>query len=208
MEKTVLDATERRRRIAGACLIFAPLVMLVADVMLVAFGEEAGFWPWSFGLWLSFYLFIFAVLAIARLLSRGADRLGIVGGALAIAGLLMGATMQGMFRTFVSMEAREIDEATMRAVHEPLIATTQVPGILLPIGLLVLATALWKTRVMPRPMVLLFALGTLLFPVGRIILGPSVSVVSDLLLLVALGDLGRRVLGSPTFWNPALKSMM
>lgn len=208
LEKTALEATERRRRIAGGCLIFAPLVMLVADAVLVAFGEEAAFWPWSLGLWVSFYLFVGAVLAMVRLLSRGADRLGLAGGGLTIAGILMAATMQGMFRTFHSMEAREIDEVTMRAVHEPLIATTQAPGLLFPVGMLILGVALWKTRVMPRPMVLVFFLGTALFPVGRIFLGPALSVVSDLLLLVALGDLGRRVLGSPSFWNPALKSMM
>lgn len=203
--KLPVDATERRRRIAGWCLVFAPLLMLVADAMLLAAGEEAAFWPWTLGVWVSFYLFIGAVLAIARLLSRKADRLGLTGAALAIAGAMMGATIQGLFRVLKQMEAGGFEEATIRAIHSPLVPTTEAPGLLFPIGLLVLAVGLWKTRVFPRGLTVVFGLGAVLFPVGRILVGPAASVASDVLLLVAMGDLGRRVLRSPLFWTPGLR---
>lgn len=204
-KKTSLDATERRRRLAGACLVFAPLLMLVSDAILVVFGMEAGFWPWSIGLWLSFYLFIGAAWAIAHLLKRGPDRLGVTGAAFTVAGAVMGATMMGMFRTLAQMEKRGIEEATIQAVHGPLIPTTQAPGLFFPVGLLILAAGLWRSDVLPRPLVGAFALGAILFPVGRILIGPVGSLISDVLLLAAMGELGRRVLARPPLWTPGLK---
>lgn len=204
-KKKPLDATERRRRIAGACLVFAPLLMLLSDAILAGFGMEAGFWLWSIGLWFSFYLFIGAGWAISHLLKRGPDRLGLTGAAFTTAGAVMGATMMGMFRTLTQMEERGIEASTIEAVHAPLIATTQAPGLLFPVGLLILTAGLWKSDVLPRPLVVVFGLGAILFPVGRILVGPAGSLVSDVLLLAAMGELGRRVLARPPLWTPGLK---
>jgi hypothetical protein len=60
-----------------------------------------------------------------------------------------------------------------------------------PIGWILLAVALGRTRVLSASMAWCLGLGALLFPLGRIVFGLPVSVVSDVFLLVALVALGR-----------------
>ncbi len=178
------------RRIGGAALILAPLVMLVADATAAALGERA-FWAWSVGLWISLYLFIGAILAVVDVLSARALRLGLLFGGTALLGLLTAATMQGIFRArYVLYGMAETPEL----MTSEILASSIAPGILFPLSILALAILLGRTGGLGWGLALALAAGAVLFPVGRFIVGDvRINVVSDLLMAAALVSLGVRV---------------
>lgn len=191
MDPLPATALARRRRIGGACLVLAPLVMLVADAVGVLGGDDA-FWAWSVGMWISVLLFLGAILEVVHQLAPRADRLGLVFGSLAIVGLFTSATMQGVFRVRYVLEGTGAQEPS-ELVTPIVLATSIAPGILFPASLLVLAIGLGKTRVLGWIPAIALALGAILFPVGRFIVGDlRISVASDLLMLLALAPLGLR----------------
>ncbi len=184
------EAVARRRRIAGAAMIAAPLVMLVADSIGLAFGD-VGFWAWSVALWVSFLLFVPAVVGMSAAAAGSADRLGLAGAGLALIGLMTGATIMGVHRT-AHVLSGAVGEAEMAAAPgaKLLLATSIQPGLTFPIGLLILTLALRRAGALSGPMAAVLAAGAILFPVGRIFVGFAGSVASDVCLALALVPLG------------------
>jgi hypothetical protein len=188
MDPLPAAALARRRRIGGACLVLAPLVMLVADTIGVLGGDGA-FWVWSVGMWISLLLFLAAILEVVHQLAHRADRFGLAFGALAIVGLFTAATMQGVFRVQYVLE----EQAAGMGDIPIIMATSIAPGILFPLSLLVLAIGLGRSRVLGWGAAIALALGAILFPVGRFIIGDlRISVASDALMLVGLLPLALR----------------
>jgi hypothetical protein len=181
-------------RLAGICSILAPLVMLGADCFLLITDRR---FEWTIGLWLSFVLFVPAIFGATHLAARGGKRLAFVGGALAYVGCMAGASMQVLFRVWAVLnEAGSEQTVELLRSSGKLIASTQMIGILFPIGLLVLAVSLYWSRAVHPLVALSLAGGALLFPLGRIA-GLLVGVLGgDLLLTLAFAVIGRRLLSA------------
>lgn len=187
----------RRRTLFALGMIGAPILMLTGDLHRIL-GGDAEIFRYSIYLQLSMPLYLLAILGIVGELRPVADRAGLAGGVLAGFGVFVGAAMQGFFRTaYAAMAA--VDEAGARAIEEALTtplfkATTVVPGISFPIGLLILTVALLATRRVPLLLGLVLAAGAILFPVGRIGSLPPAILASGVCLLLGLGWMGVRTL--------------
>ncbi|HEX8282715.1 MAG TPA: hypothetical protein VF588_05145 [Pyrinomonadaceae bacterium] len=193
-------ATETRRMGAAACLLAAPLLMLAGDALRYWAGaQRAGFVMVK----LSFALFVGAALAVVRMTSQRADRVGLLGGALAVVGCLSGASIVTANAVLRSIDAAGLGESATRAVEEAFKAggvgefvfLYPLPGLAFPAGFVVLAYALRRARAASKSAAAALAVGALLFPVGRIgglewaVLGSGVG------MSVGLGLTALRVLG-------------
>ena len=181
-------------RLAGLCAMLAPLPLLAGDVMQVVggFGFE-----WTLALWLSFVLFVPAVFGVAYLVARSGSRLGLWGGAAAFVGCMAGASMQVLFRVWAVLdEAGSPETIGLLQGSRKLIVSTQMIGILFPLGLLLLAASIYRSRAASPLVALLLAAGAILFPVGRIIGVTFALLGSDVLLLAAFIMIGGRLLSA------------
>jgi hypothetical protein len=77
-----------------------------------------------------------------------------------------------------------------------LIVSTQMIGILFPLGLLILAASIYRSRAASPLAALLLAAGAILFPVGRIAGATFALLGGDLLLLAAFIMIGGRLLSA------------
>jgi hypothetical protein len=162
--------------------------MLMADSIGLGFGDAA-FWPVSILLFVSFVFFFPAIVGMSAVASAGSDRLGLTGAGLALVGLLTGATILGVSRALFVVGGSDAMEVLSPEQQATLVATFQT-GILFPIGLLILTVALRRAGALSPSAAALMALGAILFPVGRIIVGFPASVASDVCLALALVPLG------------------
>ena len=108
----------------------------------------------------------------------------VVGAALAVAGAIAGASMQVLFRVNAVLRgAGQSDAVAALGESTLLTATTLVPGILFPLGLLLLAFAL--RRSIGRTGALLLAAAAVMFPIGHAAGVMAVAIVGDVVLLIA-----------------------
>ncbi len=140
---------------------------------------------------LSFALFVPAVLGVAHVLREQRPLLALSGAALAVVGILSSAVIHGV--QFVQQEM--IDMAADRGQMVMLLQRTEagvglkvifagfLVGLLL--GWLILAAALFVTRVVPRAIPVLIVVS---FMVN--IVKPELGIVSRLFFLIGLGWLG------------------
>jgi hypothetical protein len=73
----------------------------------------------------------------------------------------------------------------------PLRLTTMVPGILFPLGLLLLALGLYRARLLGPAGSLILAAGAILFPLGHAVGITSALIGGDVVLVAAFVLLGR-----------------
>lgn len=186
-----------RRRAAGVSLIAAPLLLLTSSVLRFVLGLT---FEWYLTMKLSFFFFAVAALGLVHLLRGRADGPGHVGGAMALAGCLSGASIVTMAYIFEAFEGRvppeQLTSLYVTLVNNPL------PGLLFPVGLLILAVALFRKQAVSAWAGLLLAAGAVLFPVGRI--GGFVWAIfaCDVLLTTSLVYVGSRVLTmTPAEWE-------
>lgn len=166
-------ATEIRRRGAAVCLFAAPVLMLAGDALRYWAGME---WAWLVMFKLAFALFVGAALGLVSLTRGRADGAGLLGGALVVVGCLAGSGIVTANAVLGPVEAAGLDEAATRAVEAAMtkggvggyVLLYPLPGLAFPVGFLVLAYALLRSRVVSPAAALLVALGAVLFPVGRI----------------------------------------
>lgn len=132
-------ALNRGRIIAGVCLIAAPLVMLTGDVLRIA---AELIHPAYVALKLSFAFFVPAVLALVHLLGRRADRIGLLGGGLAVVGCLAGSGIVTASSIVHSLESASLDAPSMQAIERAmrdggvagLVLMYPLPGLAFPAG--------------------------------------------------------------------------
>jgi hypothetical protein len=185
-------------RPAAFCLVAAPLLLAVADVLQVM---DPGTIPWTVILWAAFVVFVPAIFTVAALLRERAPRWALLGGAAATTGAVAGAGIAVLSRVRALLASPAVDPAVGLPAREAiegssLIAlTTLVPGILFPLGTMLLAAGLGWTRRVPRGAAALLGLGGLLFPVGHAVGVPWALVGGDLVLLAAYGWIAAEVLG-------------
>jgi hypothetical protein len=192
-----MTASDTRVPFAALSLIAAPALLTIADAM-----QTTDRFPFAFTvvLWAAFVCFVPAIFALADMARRGAPALATAGLAAALVGTMAGAAMQVLFRTRAVLESAAIDPAARDAAlgaikgSAPLALSTLVPGIFFPIGLLILAVALYRARAVPMWSAALLGLGAVLFPVGHAVgLAPAL-VGGDLVLLAALAPIGASLL--------------
>lgn len=192
-------ANNLRKNIAGVCLVAAPLVMLAGDVA-ARLGTQ-----WSFAhvftSKLAFALFAPALLALMHLLRERADKTGLVGGGLALMGLLSGSAIVTFWHTVRALSSPDFDESTMTAMRSAmenevfgLTFLYPLAGVFFPLGLLILSVGLFRARAVAPHVAAMLAVGAILFPVGRIGGVWAAIFASDIFLIAALGLLGWRIL--------------
>jgi hypothetical protein len=193
-------ADDIRRRGAAACLIAAPALMLAGDALRYWAGAQHA---WLVMVKLSFALFVGAALALVGLTRGRADGAGLLGGALAVVGCLAGSGILTATAIFQSFDAAALGEAAERAVEASMtksgvgayILFYPLPGLAFPIGFLVLAYALRRSRAASPAAAPLVALGALLFPVGRIGGVEAAVMGSGLALTLGMSLAALRLLG-------------
>jgi hypothetical protein len=173
----------------------APILMLLSDTINLL-GWEAGYWLASIAFWLSFYFFLLVIIGMVHL-SQGSN-FAIVAGLLAAAGTLIGITIIGTSRFAWGMEMMGTSEEVLMEVHmDPRIFfTSRFPGILFPVGLILLAISLKRHGVINGFLLVGLLVSIVLFPLGRI---PGIylfNVIGDVLMVVFFGGLLGRKLNS------------
>jgi len=197
--KTSTAADERRRKIGGACLVAAPLILLAGDAMRAGAGLR---YESLVMMKLSFAVFVGAFLALVHLLRERADRTGLAGGALAIVGCLSGSGIVTATMIRGSLEAAALGEPVSRAIENAMreggvpsfLFMFPLPGLAFPAGLLVLSAGLLRAKAAPAPAALLLALSGVLFPVGRIPGIEPAILASGVALSASMGWIGWRIL--------------
>lgn len=199
----ISGASNRRRLIAGISLIAAPALLLAADVIRVIGGFD---FESSVVAWVSFVLFVLAVLGVTHLLRNRADYLGLIGGAFCLVGAMAGAGIVTIFRLNAVLTAG--GDGNLAPVFEsafnarPALQTSIfMPSVLFPLGFIVLAVGLYRARVSSVWLALLLAFGGLLYPIGRAVGVTAALLGGDVLWLVSLGWLGWQILTRVENWE-------
>jgi hypothetical protein len=180
-------------QISGVCSILAPLVLILADLLLITTGMM---FEWTIGLWLAFVLFIPAIFGLSVVLFNGGSRvLALVGGASAFFGAMAGASMQVLFRVYAVLTERGAEQAIelLRGTFK-LIAATQMIGIFFPTGLILLAIGIYRSGIFNPAISFLLIAGAILFPVGRVGGFAAAVLSSGFLLLAAFALIGWHIL--------------
>ena len=195
-------------RVGGAALLAAPLLLLLGNLLrfgiatsdnaelLAEIGESRGrFYAGTVLLLLGVAVLVAAVLRMVTLARPRAEWWALGGGALAIFGLLAGSNIltvdivRWLMTDSASDAAVTVTLADLADDSAGYTIAVLVPGLAFPIGLLVLAVALWRSQITPRWAPIVVAVGAVLFPIGRIPAIDPLLLITDLVLLVGLGAL-------------------
>jgi hypothetical protein len=206
------DAHHFRKLVAGACMIVAPLLLLVAMVIhpesetdeaaqLTVIGQNLDAWYVAHLLVLvSIVLAIPAVLGLMHMLREREVAWGHLGGGLGLLGLV---AFTGLIAIdgFVGWQmASEGDRAEMVALFERLFESA---GVVIPffamtfaftLGMLCLSFGLYRARAVQSWMALCLAVGSVAFAVGGTAAINWLMIVGAAIVLVGLGSIGRMVL--------------
>lgn len=207
----ITDADNFRRTLAGLCLILAPLVLALAQLVHPGQGE-AGFvqmmvdYPGrveaaSLLVILSSVLFVPALVGLLRLMRDRGSVLGHVGVGLALIGVIGHAVWAGFEIVLVWMANSKIDQAQLSAVVDggpsgigfTLILLMFMAGFFL--GLIFLAAGLWRSRAVPWWAAVLIAVGPLseFLPIDN----EAVFMTGLALFVIGFGVIGMTLMRTP-----------
>jgi hypothetical protein len=206
------DSHHLRKTIAGACMVLAPLLFLVAFVVSPKIETKAGkmlsvaadhvdrFYIANLVATIGLMLVIPAVLGVMHMLRERRPAFSGIGGSLALIGVFASLVGQGVAFVMWEMARHGADSAANTSV---LHAVTHDTGAVVPIyvlgyigcvGVVVLAAGLYMARVVDWWMALFFAAGVvcinIAFPAGML----ALAIVGSALMLVGLGSMGLMVL--------------
>jgi len=172
----------RSSTLVAGLLIAGALLLLGGDVAQVL---QGGF-LWTILLWLAFVCMGAGLLLLPAALSLNRHPLVMAGVACAFVGCFAGASMQVFFRVREVLQGADQKAAVdLLQGHKLLTLSTLVPGILFPLGLLVLSAGFMRSRVLPLRASLALALGAVLFPVGHAAGFVPALILGDVILLIA-----------------------
>jgi len=207
------DPIAFRRRIAGAAMVVAPLVIVVAEVLharfeldaskqLAAVAEHTGRWYAAHLLvLLGLALAVPAFLGLARLVRRRRPGLAHLGLVLFVPGLVALAAAAGMEFVLWQMAQPEADRAAMVALAERVnesegLAPVFAVLLLFPIAWFVVGLGLYVARAVPTWTAALIAVSQPFGFAVELAGGPkALAVVAQLLFALGLVPVGLRVLG-------------
>lgn len=180
---------DKNNKLIGAAMIGAPLMMLLADTNSLLFEYPKNFWFTSILLFLSFYAFLGLIHGLYHL--SNATRLALVGTLIATFGVMVGEMIMGLERVAWAMHEAGLSAEIDRTVDLPIVSNlSRKIGLTFPIGLIVLSIALYKAKTLNMLTTTALIIGSVLFPIGRIIVGPSANVAGDIIMLLIYGKLG------------------
>jgi hypothetical protein len=206
------DSHHLRKTVAGACMVLAPLLFLVAFVVSPRLETKAGkmlsvaadhvdrFYIANVVAMVGLMLVVPAVLGVMHMLRERRPGYSGIGGSLALIGVFASLVGQGAALVMWEMARNGTAGAGNTSVVH---AFTHDAGTVLPIyivgylgaiGVVVLAAGLWMARVVDWWMALFFAAGVvcinIAFPAGVL----ALAIVGSALMLVGLGSMGLMVL--------------
>ena len=204
------DAHRFRKLVAGACMVLAPLVLLVGAVVhpemetseaaqLAVIVDEPDRWYVAHLILLcSVALAVPAVLGLMHMLREREVAFGHLGGGLALLGLLASTGVVAM--EFVAWQAAAGSRAEMVALFERL---NDSAGVLIPfflvsfgfaLGMVLLAMGLYRARAVQWWMSLFIAVAAICLAIGVPAALNWLTIVGAAFLVVGLGSIGRMVL--------------
>lgn len=184
-------------RVGAVSAVVGPLCLLAADVLQVLDSSSIGY---TLAFSVGFAFTAAAVIGVTFLASARTPKLALVGGVLAFVGCIAGASMQVAFRTFIWLADAGFTPAREHLMRSPALTfTTLAPGIAFPIGLIVLAAALFRCGSIPRWTSLVLLIGAVCFPIGHAANIVPFLVLSTTLIAAAFAVLAPRIgaLGQP-----------
>jgi hypothetical protein len=205
-----MGSSNRRRILVGTCtaILAATLLVNAARVLLndqaTTPGEIAAI---GFLAVLHVGLTIAAVFGITQLVRRKADRLGLAGAALTLLGVTVGARILALHQLGMLAETIPGATATLSAMLQsaPMVWVSIVPiGLMYPIGLILLGSALLIARPVNRWIAVVLLIGAVRFPVGRAVGVVHAVYASDALLAIAYGFLSWEILTKRELWDSSL----
>jgi hypothetical protein len=205
------DAHHSRKMLAGACMVVAPFVLLVAMVVhpasdmdeatqVATIADNLDAWYVAHLLaFVSIVLVVPAVLGLMHMLRERQVALGHVGGGLAILGLLALTGLVAMELVLWQMAGAGSTAETVALLER----LNETAGIVIPfvllsfgfsIGMAVLAVGLYRARAVQSWMAVFVAVGAILFGVAVATAMNWLAIVAAAFLVVGLGAIGRMVL--------------
>jgi hypothetical protein len=211
---STLSKSERFRKPAcGSCLIAAPTLLLVGGLLhpkettdparqyeIVSSSADR----WELAHWIitaSMLLMVGAVLGLAHLLHKQRPAEGILGGAVALVGVLALFAVAAA-ETVVVPELGRSTEAGAAALYERILefGSTRwtillVAVLLLPIGLVAMSYGLYRAQVAPTWAAGTLGLGALLFAVALPTGSAVVFAIGLAAMVIGMAPIGWKVLG-------------
>jgi len=205
------NAHHFRKMIAGICMVFAPLLLLVglvihpetgteASSMIAAAAQDPDAWYLAHLLVLvSLVLAVPAVLGLMHMLREREIAMGHLGGGLGLLGILAFVGIVSM-EGFAGWQAGAGDRSEMVALFDRLYDTA---GVVIPfyvmsfaftLGILCLAYGLYRARAVQSWMALFLGISAVLLAIAFPMASELVSIIGAAFLLVGLGSIGRMVL--------------
>ena len=206
------DAHHFRKLVAGACMVVAPLLLLVAAVIhpegktdegaqLAVIADNLDAWYAAHLIALvSIALAVPAVLGLMHMLRERQVAFGHVGGAFALIGLLAFVGVVAI-EGFVGWQmAAAGDRGEMTALFERLYDTA---GVVIPffvvsfafaVGMLCLAVGLYRARVVQSWMAVFLVVGAVCVAIAGPVAATWLTIVGAAFLFVGFGSIGRMVL--------------
>ena len=206
------NAHHFRKMVAGFCMVFSPLLLLVAmvvhpehstsesSVVAAAAGHADAWYVAHLLALISIVLAVPAILGLMHMLREREVASGHVGGGLALLGLIAFVgivTLEG----FVGWQMGQGgDRAEMVALLERVNESAgfaipfYVMSIAFTLGLLVLALGLYRARAVQSWMALFLVVAGILVGIAGFTASELVAIVGSAFLLVGLGSIGRMVL--------------
>ena len=213
------DSHHFRKMLAGCCMVFAPLAVLVAFIFSPPIHTGAGKQMAAFAqhqdkllfsslmTMLAVALAIGATLGLVHMMSERGVAYGHTGGILALLGFVATAAQVGLFLSAWSMVRDGLQAADVTAWHTlthnaGVVIPVEVIGFLATVGFIILAAGLYRTKAVDWWMSALIALGALGIALAAPFASIAVGVIGSALLLVGLGSVGMLVLReSDTDWE-------
>jgi len=205
------DAHHFRKMVAGACMVVAPLVLLVAmvihpasdmdeatQVATIAANLDAWYVAHLLAL-VAIALMVPALLGLMHMLREREVAFGHVGGGLAMVGLLATTGLVAI-DGFVGWQAAESPSAEMFSLVEP---ATETAGVVIPffvmslafsVGMLFLAAGLYRARAVQSWTATMLGVGSVALAVGGLVASDVLSIVGAAVLFVGFFQVGRMVL--------------
>ena len=175
-------------RAVSILLVAAGVLLLLGDTLHLA---SKGF-AWTVVLALAFTAFAAGLLLLPGALTGSPGWLLLAGATVAFIGSVAGVSMQTLFRVREVLDQSTQPQALdILGRHSGIRFTTLVPGILFPLGLLLISIDLLRREGIALACTL--ALGAILFPVGHAIgLAPAL-IGGDIVLLAAFFQVALRL---------------
>ncbi len=210
------NADDSRRTLAGLCLILAPLVLALAQLIHPGQGEDGfvqtmadnpgGVEAASLLVILSSVLFVPALVGLLRLMRDRGSVLGHLGIGLALIGVIGHAVWAGFEIVLVWMANSEINRSQLSAVVDggpssgigfTIILLMFMAGFFL--GLIFLAAGLWRSGNVPRWAAACIFVGPLFdfLPIENEAVYETVFAIGLSLFVIGFGVIGLRMMSRP-----------